>query len=157
MTIDLTPIFIALISTVGSVVAIAFPIWLASHMKDKEAAAAIATALNNGLGAMQQAGQQMITTIHPKVTLPGVSPILAAGIGYVLDQVPAELARFPAMTQQIIAEKLKARVGLANIQTNQAIAASPEPSPKPLDPVASAPVAVAYKPPPASTERAYTP
>ena len=158
MTIDLTQIAIALISTVGSIVAIVFPWWLSNHMKDQAAAAAINTALQNGLGAMQQAVQQQVQSVHPKVTIPGVNPILAAGIGYVLDQVPAELARFPAITQQLIAEKLSAREGVANIQANVATASSPTPSPKPLDPVTSvAQNAGPYTPPQPNTQGAYTP
>ena len=108
----------------------AFGVWLRQHMQDQAAAAAITQALGNALGAMQQAVQKGITN----------GAVKQAGVDYVKAVVPAALARDPAAnTDALIGEKLDARLGVANIQANLATAASPAPSPKPLDPVAGAP------------------
>jgi hypothetical protein len=104
----------------------AFGVWLRQHMQDQAAAAAITQALGNALGAMQQAVQKGITN----------GAVKQAGVDYVKAVVPEALARDPAAnTDALIGEKLDARLGVANIQANLATAASPAPSPKPLDPV----------------------
>lgn len=111
----LTPIIVGL-----------FGLWLQKHMKDQVAAAAITQALQNGLGAMQQAVQKGVTD----------GAVTRVGIDYVKTVVPDALARDPgANTDAMIGARLNARVGVANIEANLATAASPSPSPKPLDPV----------------------
>ena len=70
---------------------------------------------------------------------------MAAGVQYVLDNAGDEAARL-GITQEKIASKIDAQIGLANIVTNQATAASAAPSPAPLDPVVSPPVATVTAP-----------
>jgi hypothetical protein len=139
-TIDLTQVIIATIGgffTVGSAV---FAIWLQSHMKDKEAAATILTAVKNSLGAMQQAATAGIRVADPRIALPASTPPqIAAGVQYVLDNAGAEVLRL-GLTPDVIASKISAQVGLANIATNLAVAASPAPIiPRPLAPVPATP------------------
>ena len=130
MNIDWNPIIQTVAVALIPIVVAAFGAWLKGHMQDQAAAAAITQALNNGLGAMQQAVQKGVTN----------GAVKQAGIDYVKATVPAALARDPAAnTDALIGERLDARVGLANVATNQAIAASPLPiSPAPLAPVANA-------------------
>jgi hypothetical protein len=61
-------------------------------------------------------------------------------VEYVKAVVPEALARDPAAnTDALIGEKLDARMGVANIATNLAVAASPLPAaPAPLAPVVNA-------------------
>ena len=140
MTVDLTQILIAVIGGVFSIVGAVFLAWLQAHIKDEAARAAITAAVKNSLGAAQQAVQQGVEYAHPEVTIPGVSPAMAAAVGYVLTQEGPAVARLADMTQEKIAGKIEAQLGLVNIATNQAIAASPSPAtPSPLDPVTGAP------------------
>ena len=120
----------AFIQTVATalipIVVTAFGVWLRGHMKDQAAIAAITQALQNALGAMQQAVQKGVTD----------GAVTRVGIDYVKTVVPDALARDPAAnTDAMIGARLNARVGVANIEANLATAASPLPSPKPLDPV----------------------
>jgi hypothetical protein len=112
------------------VIATVLGIWIRSHMNDKAAADAISQALNNALGAMQQAVQKGLTD----------GAIKKAGVEYVKAVVPEALARDPSSnTDALIGEKLDARMGVANIATNLAVAASPLPAaPAPLAPVVNA-------------------
>ena len=140
----------ALIALIPLIVAV-FGGWLKSHMQDQSAAEAITQALGNGLGAMQQAVQKGLTD----------GAVTRAGVEYVKAAVPAAIARDPAAnTDAMIGARLDARVGVANIQANLAVAASPSPlAPKPLDPVVSEAVPLEpYKPIPVTTiNKGYTP
>jgi hypothetical protein len=110
--------------------------------------------VTNSLGAMQQAAEGSVISGHPQILLTGVSPALGVGVQYVMDHAGDEAARF-GITPASIADKINARVGLASIASNpgsrpgQAIAtaASPSPTPKPLDPLP--PVPSTMKAPPA--------
>jgi len=122
---------------IKAAIAVAIPLcsaWIASHIKDKQAADALNTTLQNGLGAMQQAVQSGISTHPLQLQLPYTTAPMAAGIQYVLDHAPAELARF-GITTDMIEQKLSARLGLKNIDTNVATAASPATTPQPLSPI----------------------
>jgi hypothetical protein len=140
MSVDLTGIAVSLIGAVFAIVGPLFLAWLRSHMQDQQAAATLGNAVSNALGALQQAAQAGVAARFPRpVQLPGVPAELTPGVQYVLDHAGAEAARF-GITPAAIADKIAARVGLARIETNIATAASPAPSPLPLDPV-SAPAA----------------
>jgi hypothetical protein len=133
MSIDLTGIAVAITGGVFSTVIAVLPIWLASHMKDKAAATALSAAVQNSLGALQQAATSAITKARPSI--PGVPASLAPGVQYVLDHAGDEAARF-GLTPVAIAQKIEARIGLANIATNVAVSGSATPTVvKPLDPV----------------------
>ncbi len=147
-TIDLTGIAIATVSGTFSILAIVVPAWLASKMKDKAAAAVVSEAVKNSLGALQQATTSEITAFHPQIA--GVPDALAPGVKYVLDQAGPEAARL-GITPAAIAQKIEAKVGLANIATNLALTASPAPIVvAPLDPVPTTVVdqgAIGFRPP----------
>ena len=115
------------------VIATAFGVWLRGHIKDQAMADALAGAADKAVGAVQQAIQA------------GASPQQArlAGIEYVKTVAAPAVAYNPAgATDAIIGAKVEARVGLANVATNLAIAANPTPAaPPPLAPVAPVPPA----------------
>lgn len=131
---NLTQIIVTIIGGVFSVIAAVFSIWLAGHMKDQAAAAAVNNAVKNSLGAIQQAAQAGVVSLDPKVTVP-VTPEMGAGIQYVLNNAGNEASRL-GITQAAIVEKISAQIGLQNIVTNQSVAANTSPTvPAPLDPV----------------------
>ena len=135
MTVDLTGVATALIAGVFSVLAIVLPLLISSRMKDRDAAATLSAAVRNSLGAIQQASTMAVQQMAPSVQLKGVSPELAAGVQYVLSNAGPEAERL-GITPQTIASKISAQIGLAQITTNQAVAASPLPLiPDPLGPV----------------------
>ena len=137
--LDLTPIIIAAIGGVFSIIGIVATALINSHMKDKQAAAVLSTAVKNSLGAIQQAGTNYVTALSPKVNIPGVSPQLQTGIQYVLNNAGPEMERL-GVTPEGVASKIDAQIGIASIASNIATAASPAPTPAPLDPVVTPPV-----------------
>jgi hypothetical protein len=136
-TIDLTSIINTAIVGVLGIISAVFLAWLQSHMKDQAAALAVSNAVKNSLGAIQQAATSTVIAYHPTVTVP-VTPQMAAGVQYVLDNAGDEAARL-GITQEKIASKIDAQIGLANIVTNQATAANRY-QPTPPDPAVSPPV-----------------
>lgn len=115
MTIDLTQVLIATIGGLFAVINAVFAIWLQSHMKDKAAAATLATAVSNSLGAIQQAATTGVTLSKPTVALPAaVSPQVAIGVQYVLDHAGDEATRL-GVTPEAIASKIDAKLGLQTI------------------------------------------
>ena len=123
MTIDLTQVLIAVIGGTFAVINAVFAIWLQGHMKDKAAAATLATAVSNSLGAIQQAATTGVTLSKPSVALPAaVSPQVAIGVQYVLDHAGDEAARL-GVTPEAIASKIDAKLGLQTIaQATPAVA-----------------------------------
>jgi hypothetical protein len=132
--VDFSPLINSFIGFIATTGILWFSAWLSIHMKNKQAALVVDNALKNGLGAMQQAVQSGLS-IHPlQVQMPWISAAMGAGIQYVVNQVPAELLRLD-MSKEQVAEKLDARLGVQNIATNVATAASPGPTPQPLSPI----------------------
>jgi hypothetical protein len=135
MTVDLTGIAVSLIGVVGTIMSIVITAVINARMGDKQAAATLSAALENSLGAAQQAASGVVVSTHPQIFIPGVPSSAAVAVQYVLDHAGAEAARF-GITPQGIAEKINARIGLASIAANLAVAASPTPLvPDPLGPV----------------------
>jgi type II secretory pathway pseudopilin PulG len=136
MIIDLTELMLALVAGVFSILGPVAAYWFTQHIKDQQAADVVQNAVRNALGAMQQAAEAGIKATHPNIMLPpGTPPKLATGVQYVLDHAGGEADRLGIDTSAI-ADKINAQIGLKNIATNEAIAASPlPPMPKPLDPV----------------------
>lgn len=141
---DFTPVAVALVGGMFSIVGLIVNYQIDQRMKNKTAAATIENAVNNSLGVGQQAivaGLQQ----HPlQMLIPGVTASTAAMVQHVLDNAGPELARFPEISPADIASKINAKIGLKEIATNQAIAANNTPVvPAPLGPV---PVLVAPQP-----------
>ena len=70
MTIDLTQVLIAAIGGAFAVINAVFVVWLQGHMKDKAAAATLAAAVSNSLGAIQQAATTGVTMTKPTSPCP---------------------------------------------------------------------------------------
>ena len=110
--IDFTPIVVAIVGGLFSVIGSVFLLWLQSHMKDQAAAATIGAAVKNGLGAAQNAIDAGLTAHPLQATLPaGTSPAVAAGVAYVLSQAGPEATRL-GITPGAIAAKVAAQLGL---------------------------------------------
>ena len=126
MSIDLTQVLIATIGGLFAVINAVFVVWLQGHMKDKAAAATLATAVSNSLGAIQQAATTGVTLSKPTVALPAaVSPQVAIGVQYVLDHAGDEAKRL-GVTPKAIASKIDAKLGLQTIaQATPAAAVKP--------------------------------
>jgi hypothetical protein len=141
MTIDLTPIILAIVAGVFATLKLLIDAYAAKTIKDRQSAAVLDAAVSNALGAMQQEAQSFAATGSHTFTLdppPGVSPTMAVGVQYVLDHAGDEAARF-GITPPLIAGKLAARIGLANIESNIGTAASPASTVPPLAPITPLP------------------
>lgn len=137
MTIDLTQIILAVIAGIFAILKLLIDAYANKTLKDKNDAAVLDAAVGNSLGAMQQEAQALAVSKSRSITfdsMPGVPPEFAVGVQYVLNHAGAEAARF-GITPALIAGKIGARIGLKNIETNIAIAASPATSPPPLAPI----------------------
>lgn len=134
-SIDLTAIIIAIVGGVFAVIQIVAKAITASHIKDAAARQVVDKALDNSLGAIQQAAQGEVAALRPHVAIPGIPASLTAGVQYVLDHAGPETQRL-GITPQAVADKITARIGLSNIATNLAVSSSAAPVvAKPLDPV----------------------
>lgn len=113
--IDFTSLAVTALGSLMTIIGSVFLLWLQSHMKDQAAAATIDTAVNNSLGAVQNAVVQGLA-IHPlQAQIPGLNPATAAGVQYVLDHAGPELARYTTITPALIASKIEAKMGLAQL------------------------------------------
>lgn len=113
--IDFTPIVVAIVGGLFSVIGSVFLIWLQSHMKDQAAAATIGAAVKNGLGAAQNAIDAGLTAHPLQATLPaGTSPAVAAGVAYILQNAGSEATRL-GITPDALASKVEAQIGLSKI------------------------------------------
>jgi hypothetical protein len=135
--IDFTSVANAAATFLLSVAGTVFLAWLSSHMKDKQAAAVIGTAVTNALGAVKQASDAGLASHPLQAQLPGITPAMAAGVQYVLDNAAPELKRYTGITPAVIAGKIDAKFGSAKIATNLAVSASA--SPAVLPPLAPTP------------------
>lgn len=119
---DFTPIVVAIVGGVFSVIGIVATAMINSHMKDAQAAATLNAAIGNSLGAVQNALDAGLKSHPLQAAIPGISPAMAAGVQYGLDHAGDEAERL-GVSPAAIADKIDARLGLAKIATNLAAAA----------------------------------
>jgi hypothetical protein len=137
MTIDLTGVAVAATGGFFTILGSVLLALINSHLKDKAAREVLTGAVKNSLGAIQQAATSEIQALKP--ALPGVPASLAPGVQYVLDNAGDEAARL-GVTPDVIAQKIEAKIGLANIATNLATTANATPDVvPPLAPVTEGP------------------
>jgi hypothetical protein len=120
-TVDLTGIAATVIAGIFGILGVVIPIIIQAKIKNKEMADLLTSAVNNGLGKIQQATAEQIKSaqfLHPK--LPAN---LAVGAQYVVDHAPEALAHF-GITPVAVADKIEAAIGLKEIQNNIAVSAS---------------------------------
>jgi len=126
-SLDLTQLINTVIFGLLSIAGTVFMAWLSSHMKDQQAAAVISNAVKNSIGAIQQAANDSVNAWNPTIRIRGVPDNLAPGVQYVLNHAGEELKRFTDINSVMIAQKIEAQIGLKNVDTNIAVAASPIP------------------------------
>ena len=133
---DLTGLAVSVVGGIFSVLGIVLTAVINSRMKDTQAAATLGAAVKNALGVMQEVSTGAIVALHPSVGLPGVTPEMGTGIQYVMDHAGAEAARF-GITQEAIAEKIQAQLGLQSLAVSNVPLAARLVAPKtiPLAPV----------------------
>lgn len=124
MTVDYTNDILAIVGAVFTGITALFTAWLQSHIKDQAAAATIGTAVKNSLGAAQNAIDAGLK-YHPlQASLPeGTSAAVASGVQYILDQAGPELTRLGSITNDALAAKVSAQMGLAKVAPTVVVAA----------------------------------
>jgi hypothetical protein len=98
---------VPLIGGVFSILGIVITSEITSHLKDKQAAAVLAMAVHNALGAMEQATIDALNSPAPHV-LPNR---MAVGVGYVFEHAGKEAERLGVGTMAV-SEKINAQLGL---------------------------------------------
>jgi hypothetical protein len=137
--IDLTPILVALINASFALVAGIATYLINNNVKNQQMATLLSNAVQNGLGYARQSAVGAVQRAAP--TIPNIDPRIAAGVQYVLDNAQEAIAHFEIPTERI-AQKIEAKLGLAEIETNVAATASPlRVIAHPLDPVPPVPSA----------------
>lgn len=131
MTIDLTGICLTIVTGIFGLLSLFVKQWL----DKKQASETLGAAVRNSLGALQQAATETIIATHPSVFIPGVPAELQVPVRYVLDHAGTEMKTLNIVAP-MIAEKVAAQIGLAQIAQNLAVAGSASPVvPDPLGPV----------------------
>lgn len=110
-TINWTPIVLSAIGGVFAIINAVAVALINSRMSDKTSAAALDAALTNSLGAVKQAVASGLATHPLQASIPGITPAMAAGAQYVLDNAGTEAERF-GITPTAIVAKIDARLGL---------------------------------------------
>lgn len=144
--INLTEIMVTIVSGTFTLLGIVLPIWVSSHIKNKDAATAVNNAIANSLGAVHNAAAQGLERHPLQVHLPGVSATTAAGVQYVLDHVGDEALR-AGISPASIADRIEARLGLVSLHADvtaqanaQANAAAAPQTPPLVDPATGQPL-----------------
>lgn len=127
-------VVLPLVGLVFSVMRVLSAYWLKKHMTDQALAEQLSSAFNNALGAVQQGTERML--IPPSVAVQATVPErLQPGVQYVINNAEEALQRWP-MSPERMAEKIVAREGLKEIETNLAVSGSEVPmAVPPLAPV----------------------
>jgi hypothetical protein len=114
------PVIVALIGGIFSVLGVVVTVLLNKYVKDDQMRKVLETALQNGLGVLQQAAKDGIQiTTDPKVEAqlpPSVSPQMTVAVQYVMDHADKSVKRFD-LQPVMIAQKLMARAGVQELQT----------------------------------------
>lgn len=112
--IDWTPVAVAVAGFAFSFAKIYGQRLIAAKMQKTEDAATLNRALDNALGAMQNA-EEIGLRSHPLQSDDlHVTPAMAAGVQYAIDHATDEMTRL-GVTPEAVAEKLAARQGLVKL------------------------------------------
>jgi hypothetical protein len=145
--LDLTNVALSLITGIFGILGIILPIVINARIKDKQAAATLASAVLNSLGAGEQALKGEVIAVGPKIALPaGVPASLLPNIQYVMDHAGDEAARF-GITPVAIASKISAQLGLAKRAQDAAVVVAQA---TPVATIPTKPVIITQAPQPAS-------
>jgi hypothetical protein len=134
-TIDFTAIAVAAVGGVFSVLSAVAMALISRYVKNETARQVLNAAVTNSIGALQRATQETITRDARELRLPPQLVQYTPAVQYVLDHAKKEADRF-GIKPTAIANKIDARLGLANIAHNLAVTANATPEVKPpLSPV----------------------
>ena len=122
--IDVTAIIVAIINLAFPAVAAVATYLINAHVKNQQMATILSNAVQNGVGAIQRSTADAVKRNDPTITI--TNPDIKAGVQYVIDNAQEAISHFQIPTDRI-AQKLDAKLGLANIATNLATTASPQP------------------------------
>jgi hypothetical protein len=122
--VNYSAIISALIDLVFPIVVAVATYLINAKVKNQQMATLLSNAVQNGLGTIQQRTAAKLQSTD--LTARTASPDIAAGVQYVLDNA-AEAIRHFNIPPDRVAEKLVAKLGLAEIATNLATTASPVP------------------------------
>src|SRR3954470_19957659 len=118
MSPEWTPIIVAAIGGVFSVLGVVVTVLLNKYVKDAQMRSVLETALQNGLGVLQQAAKDGVQLkADPKVEAqlpPTTSPQMTAAVQYVVDHADEAVKRFD-IPPTMIAQKLVARAGVQDL------------------------------------------
>lgn len=135
--VDLTPLALMVLAAVCGVIGRVGLAIIRAKVKNQEMRELLEVAFGNSLGKIQQASAQQIVSaaaLHPMV-----DPRLAVGVQYVADHAGEALDHF-GISEESVADKIEARIGVASIATNLAITANATTAiAAPLAPVAPTP------------------
>jgi hypothetical protein len=127
-TIDWTPIIVALINLAFPAVAAVATYLINAHVKNQQMATLLNNAIQNGVGYIQQKTAAAVSANRADLTttISAGNPAVQAGVDYVTQNAAEAINHFQIPNERI-AQKLEAKLGLAEIQTNLAITQSPAP------------------------------
>lgn len=125
MSPDISHLIITLVVTIVggifSLIGVLLTAFIGAHMKDQKSAAVLTQAIHDALGAMQQSITDAAATIDTpkKVRIDGVPDHLTVGVMYVMDHAGQEMAHL-RQTPEMIADRIRAQIGLRAIATHEA-------------------------------------
>jgi hypothetical protein len=132
-SIDLTAISVALINQIFAIVIGVATYLINARVKNQQMATLLSNAVENGLGIVQRETTAAVRRADPAITV--ANPDINAGVQYILQNAPEAISHFKISPERI-AQKLEAKLGVAEIATNLAATASPAPLiVDPLEPV----------------------
>jgi hypothetical protein len=126
-TIDFTALAVAGVGGIFSVLSTVALALINKYVKDETARQVLNAAVTNSLGALQKASQDAITAAAPQINLPEQLKQFAPAVRYVMEHAGPEAERF-GITAPKIADKISARLGLANVEHNLAVTANATPA-----------------------------
>ena len=145
VSIDMSGLANAAISFFFAVVGPLMLLWLRSHMKDRQSADVLDSAIQNALGAAEEAARGAVTQIDPRVRAAGLSPDMQVRVQYVMDHAGDEAARF-GITPSGVAAKIAARLGGLSLDASTTASANATMANMAI-PAAATPLASASPPP----------
>jgi hypothetical protein len=128
----LVPVLVAIVGGVFGLLK-AWSIYLInSRVKDKALAAQLDSAAENSLGVIQQAASGVITSaLSAPVRAARIPAELKPGVQYMLDHSAESINRYSVTwnkpIEEMLADKITSRKGLAEIRTNLAISGAATP------------------------------
>ena len=120
--INFESIIIALTNQLFTIVGAVATYIINKRVRDQQLANMLSNSINYALGTVQK--QVAAAGRRGDLTITARSPEIAAGVQYVLDNAAEAVKRFEISPERI-AQKIEARLGLAEIATNLAATSSP--------------------------------